>query len=336
METPDQSYHSRLPSISVRRLLELIRSRIDVVPVAGTKGLDRLIAEPMLHRPGLALTGFFEYFANSRIQVIGMTEYAYLASLSREERRDKLRRFLEADVPCIIFCRSKPPFAEMLELANEYQVPVFSTEWGARQLTHDGSFIIQEYIAPQIRLHGTMVEVAGVGVLIEGEAGLGKSETGLGLIKRGHALVADDLTQLRLDASGRIVASSLPSTRFFMEIRGIGIINVPQVFGISAVRGQKELNFVVTLRKAEEVRDLDRTGMADLHRELLGRQVPQIIIPVSAGRDLVTLVETAAQDFKLRQNGYFASVELDRQIMNYHMTLAGIPAGTSEERKNEG
>lgn len=332
MNTPDQSYQSKLPSISVRKLLKLIRERIDVIPVAGAQGLDRIIAEPMLHRPGLALTGFFEYFANSRIQVIGMTEYAYLASLSSDERRDKLRRFLEADVPCVVFCRNKPPFPELLALADEYHVPVFSTPWGARQLTHDGSFIIQEYIAPQVRLHGTMVEVAGVGVLIEGEAGLGKSETGLGLIKRGHALVADDLTLLRLTTAGRIMASSLPATRSFMEIRGVGIINVPQVFGISSIRAQKELNFVVTLRKAEEVRDLDRTGMADLHRELLGCQVPQIIIPVSAGRDLVTLVETAAQDFKLRQNGYFASVELDRQIMNYHTALAGAPATTPEER----
>lgn len=308
--------------LSVHQFLESGRDSLDLVLLAGGAGLDRQVSEPMFHRPGLALTGFFEYFANARIQVIGMTEYAYLASLSLSDRVDKISRFMQADIPCMVFCGRTEPFEEVLTLAEQYHVPVLSTSWGARKITHEGSFILHEMVTPQVKLHGTMVEVAGIGVLIEGAAGLGKSETGLGLVKRGHALVADDLTVLRLDSAGKIIASSMPTTRFFMEIRGLGIIYVPSIFGISSVRGEKELNLVATLRRPDQVDDLDRSGMTDLHRNILGRDIPQILIPVAAGRDLVNLVETAAQDFKLRQMGHFAAVRLDEQIKEHHLALA--------------
>jgi HPr kinase/phosphorylase len=166
-----------------------------------------------------------------------------------------------------------------------------------------------------------MLEVAGVGVFIEGAAGLGKSETALGLIKRGHALVADDLTQFRRDSNNTLLGSALPVTQYFMEIRGIGIIHVPSIFGVAAVRGEKQVDLVVTLkRQGEADAELDRTGMDDLRREFLGVEVPQLVIPVALGRDLVNLVETAAQEHKVRSSGFVAVSELESRIKRHHST----------------
>jgi len=311
-----------LSRVTVQQFLDVGREHLDLELLAGAQGVKRLILEPMFHRPGLALTGFFDYFASQRIQVIGMAEYAYLGSLTKNEREDKVARFMAADIPCIIFCSRAVPYPEVVSLAEQHGVPVLSTSWGARRVTYDGSFVLHELVAPSCKVHGTMVEVAGVGVLIEGAAGLGKSETGLGLIKRGHALVADDLTVLRVDTTGKLIAAAMPTTRYFMEIRGLGIIYVPAIFGIAAIRGEKELNVVVTLRHPDQVEELDRSGMSDLRRELLGVSVPQILIPVAPGRDLVNIVETAAQEFKLRQIGYFAANKLDQQIKEHHLALA--------------
>ncbi len=305
--------------VTVESFLKVGSERLGLELIAGQTGLKRAIIEVVAHRPGLALSGFYAHFAWKRIQVLGMAEHAYLTSMPKEQRVQKLEKLFKKRIPCVIFTRGKQVFPEVLELAEQYGIAVMRTNMVTRNFIHAAAFVMEELHAPRCNVHGTMLEVAGVGVMIEGAPGLGKSETALGLIKRGYALVADDLTQLRRDSNNNLLAAASPITQYYMEIRGIGIIHIPSIFGVASVRGEKQLDMVVTLMRQGEVdADLDRTGLAGLHREFLGVAVPQLVIPVAPGRDLVNLVETAAQDHKLRLSGFVASQELDQRIMRHH------------------
>ena len=317
------------PSITVGRFFEAGRERLGMKLVTGETGLMRTIIEPMPHRPGLALSGFFKHFAWKRIQVVGMAEYEYLSSMSADLRAERLAEVFAKKIPCMVFTRGKRIFPEAIELAKQHGVSILQSNMVTRHFIHAATFALEDLHAPSCRVHGTMLEVAGVGVLIEGKAGLGKSETALGLIKRGQALVADDLTQLRRDSSNCLLGSAMGHTRDYMEIRGIGIIHVPSIFGVAAVRGEKQLDMVVTLkRQGEADAELDRTGLDELQREFLGVKVPQLVIPVAPGRDLVNLVETAAQEFKLRKSGVVAALNLTAQIKRHHDALRRADRGT--------
>ena len=306
--------------VTVGQFLKAGRDLLGLDVSAGEAGLDRIIIEPVVHRPGLALSGFYEHFAWKRIQVVGMAEYAYLSSLQESLRIQRFDELFALKIPCLIFTRGKRVFPEVLRVAERDGVAVMRSNQVTRHFMHTATFVLEDLHAPRCKVHGTMLEVAGVGVFIEGAAGLGKSETALGLIKRGHALVADDLTQLRRDQNNNLFGSALPVTQYYMEIRGIGIIHVPSIFGVAAVRGEKQVDLIVTLkRQGEADAELDRTaGTEDLRRDFLGVSVPQLVIPVAPGRDLVNLVETAAQEHKLRMSGFVAVRELDSRIKRHH------------------
>ena len=305
--------------VTVGQFLAAGRERLRLELAAGEPGLSRVIIEPVVHRPGLALSGFFEHFARKRIQVVGMVEHAYLQSLPEALRVQRFEELFAQKIPCMVFTRGKRVFPEVLRVAEQGQVSVLRSGMVTRDFMHTATFVLEDLRAPRCKAHGTMLEVAGVGVFIEGAAGLGKSETALGLIKRGHALVADDLTMFRRDSGNNLLGSASPVTQYYMEIRGIGIIYVPAIFGVSAVRGEKQVDLVVTLkRQGEADAELDRTGMDDLRREFLGVSVPQLVIPVAPGRDLVNLVETAAQEHKLRHSGFVAVQALDARIKQHH------------------
>jgi len=305
--------------VTVSQFLDAGRDRLGVELAAGKAGLERVIIEPVVHRPGLALSGFYGHFARKRIQVVGMAEYAYLSSLPEALRIQRMEELFGLKIPCMVFTRGKRVFPEVLRVAERDGVAVLRSNMVTRHFMHTATFLLEDLHAPRCKVHGTMVEVAGVGVFIEGAAGLGKSETALGLIKRGHALVADDLTQFRRDSSNNLLGSAMAVTQYYMEIRGIGIIHVPSIFGVAAVRGEKQVDLVVTLkRQGEADAELDRTGTDDLRRDFLGVAVPQLVIPVAPGRDLVNLVETAAQEYKLRLSGFVAVRELDSRIKRHH------------------
>ena len=303
-------------TFTLRQFVEAGAERLSLTVVVGGKTLDNVVLEPMMYRPGLALTGFFENFAWRRLQVIGKAEAAYLLSLARSERVARIKALFDHRCYCIIFACGIRIAEDIRDMAEKAGVTVISTPLLTREFVHLGSFVIESLRAPKTRIYGTTVEVAGVGVMMEGRAGMGKSETALGLIKHGNALVADDLTCLRRDlASGKLMASASEATRNYMEIRGIGIIHVPSVFGVSAVRGEKQLDLVITFKSMEEVNgELDRIGDEVLVRSILGVDVPQIVIPVSAGRDLVNLVETACQQFKLKMAGHDPVGNLTRHL----------------------
>ena len=303
-------------SLTLRDFVESGRERLHLDVVVGGEGLRHEVLEPMCNRPGLALTGFYGCFAWRRLQVIGRAEQAYLESLPSDERIARVKALIHRGAYCIIFANGMQVPDGLEAEAAAAGAAVMRTDLLTREFFHQSTFVLETLRAPKIRMYATTVEVAGLGVLIEGAAGLGKSETALGLVKRGNALVADDFTCIRKDvAINAIFASASEVTRNYMEIRGIGIINVPKVFGVTAVRGEKRIDLVISLRRMEDVNgELDRTGQERRTRTILGVEVPQITIPVSAGRDLVNLIETAAQQYKLLASGYDAVKDLDSRI----------------------
>ena len=299
---------------TLRQFVEAGSERLQIEVVVDA-GLDHQVSEPMMYRPGLALTGFFGNFAYKRIQVVGKAESAYLASIGRAERVARIRALFEHGAYCIVFAAGLKVSEEIRDLARQAGVTLLASPLLTRNLIHSSTFVLESLAAPTARLYATMVEVAGLGVLMRGAPGLGKSETALGLIKRGNALVADDLTCIRRDVANNVLFASAGTTRNYMEIRGIGIIHVPSVFGVTAVREEKRLDLVITFMRMEDVKgELDRVGEDRLTTTILGVAVPEIVIPVSAGRDLVNLVEIAAQQHKLRSAGYDPAKTLDEQL----------------------
>ena len=312
---------TKAPVFTLRQFVKAGGDRLKLSVIVDS-GLDHPVIEPMMYRPGLALTGFFGNFARHRIQVVGKAECAYLESLGSEEYLKRLRTLFEHGAYCIVFAAGLPVSGEVREIAKASGVTILASPLLTRNFFHAATFVLETLSAPREKLYATTVEVAGLGVLMRGAPGLGKSETALGLIKHGNALVADDLTCLRKDVANNVLyASASPATRNYMEIRGIGIIHVPSVFGVTAVREEKRLDLVITFKHMEDVSgELDRAGEDRLVCDILGVKVSEIVIPVSAGRDLVNLVETATQQHKLRTAGYDAARELDEQLKRRALT----------------
>ncbi len=302
--------------VTAQDLLQADPGRLRLAVVAGGNGEDIAIEDTIMNRPGLALTGFWEDFAPRRVQLIGNAERAYLASLPPDTRAARFGALFEHGARICIFTNGHAPSEAEIAQARRHGGVLLATPLLTRDFARDATFILEELAAPRIALYGTMVEVRGLGVLLEGAPGLGKSETALGLIKRGCALVADDLTCLRKDmATNMIFGSASASTAHYMEIRGIGIIHVPSMFGVDAVRGEKRLHLVITFRHLDEIRDeVDRTGQTRLTRNILGVEIPNAVIPVSEGRDLVNLVETAAQQRKLIDEGHDSVEQLSQRL----------------------
>ncbi|MBU1694380.1 MAG: HPr(Ser) kinase/phosphatase [Verrucomicrobia bacterium] len=301
--------------ITVRQFLDTGGASLGLALVAGEKYLDRIVPEEALNRPGLALAGFLRYFAFRRIQVLGLAEMTYLKTLADAERSARLKQFFESQIPCVVVTRSRHLFPEMEEMAEHGHVPVLKTSMVTSRFINEATIIMENLVAPRLRAQGTMVDILGIGVLIEGKPGIGKSETALALIERGHSLVADDLTVLRRDSSGVIIGAAVEITSCHMEIRGLGIIHVPSLFGVASMRKEMRLDLIVRLHRPEPGDEDERTGLNPQHREVLGVPIPVITIPVAAGRDLAHVVEVAALNQKLKQMGHDAAKELDEKLM---------------------
>ena len=273
----------------------------------------REITEVALNRPGLALAGFLRYFANRRMQVLGLAEMTYLASLQAEQRTERLLAL--GRVPALVMSRGRrlPGYARAA--VAKLKIPVMRTQLVTGHFMNAATVLMQNMTSPRIRVSGTMVEINGVGVLLEGEPGIGKSEIALALIERGHSLVSDDTTVLTLDSTGTIQASAVEITRHHMEIRGLGIIHVPSLFGIASMRNERRLDLIICMRKSEAVGDdIDRTGLEAASRNVLGVEIPLITVPVAPGRDLTNVVEVAALNQRMKQMGHDAARELDEKL----------------------
>jgi HPr kinase/phosphorylase len=285
--------------------------------LAGAGGLKRFIREPTVNRPGLALATFTKYFANKRVQVMGNAECHFLKSLPQDQREIRYRQLLGYKIPCVVFCRGHHPDKIFLRLAEEKEVPVFKCPLITMKFINLATIALEGMFAPRGSEMGSMVDILGVGVIIKGESGIGKSECVLALIERGYSLVADDITRVSLIDGQAVMGTSSELTRHHMEVRGIGIINVHQMFGVRSVRDEKRVDLIITLKVWESVPDVDRVGMDEQYLQILGVDIPHMIIPVRPGRDLARLVEVAAFQTKLKHSGYNPAKELnDRLIAN--------------------
>ncbi len=275
---------------------------------------DIRIATADLNRPGLQITGFFDYFDPSRIQIFGMVENTYLAGLSAEVRYNSLKRLFEKNISAIILTRNSNASAEMLKLAEEFETPILRTAQPTSQFTSTLIAYLSVELAPRITRHGVLVEVYGQGVLILGESGVGKSEAAVELIKRGHRLVADDAVEIKKVSSKSLVGSSPDIIRHFIEIRGIGIVDVKNIFGMGAVKESEKIDMIIHLEEWEKGKQYDRLGLVDEYTNILGLDIPSLTIPVKPGRNLAVIFEVAAMNNRQKRMGYNAAEELNRRI----------------------
>ena len=295
---------------------EKMRDELRLSLQAGKRGMNRRIKVAEVERPGLAITGFFDYFAARRIQVIGKVEIYYLRSLTSEVRRERIRRLMEHNVPCLIVARNYRPPAELVEEADSYNVPLFRSPMITMNLVNRLTLFLDEEFAPTVSIPGNMMEVFGVGVLMRGKGGVGKSETSLGLIEKGHRLITDDIVRIRLREGRYLVGTGAELTRHHMEIRGLGIINVQALFGAVCFKEEAPIDMVVTLERWDPEKEYERLGIEEETISILGKPVPHLLIPVRVGRDIVLMVETAALNHRLKATGYNPAKELNEKLMS--------------------
>ena len=312
------------PSITVEQFFKLHGEALQMRLVAGGNGLKRIIREPTVNRPGLALSGFTQYFAYKRVQVFGHAEFFYLRSLSAGRRRTRYANLFAYKIPCAVFSRGLKPDKEFLAATEMAGVPVFQSPLVTMTFINAATLELENMFAPRGTEIGSMVDILGVGVMIRGDSGIGKSEAVLALIERGYSLVSDDVTKVTLVGGHEVMGAGSDLTRNHMEIRGIGIINVAAMFGVKSVRKNKTLDLVVTLKAWDEVTDVERLGMEQEFVKILGVDIPHITIPVRPGRDLARLVEVAAFQTKLKMSGQNAAQELNDRIIA-HMSRASQP-----------
>jgi len=303
-------------TVSVEHFYTQHAARLQLKLVAGQEGMGRLIREGAVNRLGMALTGFIKYFAFRRVQLIGKSEISYFQSLDSDTKQARIRDILGKKIPCIVFSRDNRPPSIIIKEAQKAKVPVFISPIPTPRLVNLITLCLEEDFAPSTSEHGSMVDIMGVGVLIRGESGVGKSECALGLVERGYSLVADDITRLRLLEGRELMATSAEVTRTFMEVRGIGIINVAAIFGGRAIRTEKRLDLVVTLEEWEKVEEIERTGLDQQFYEILGLKIPHVRIPIRPGRDLAGLVQVAALDQKMKTMGQFSALEFNEKLMS--------------------
>ena len=301
-------------AITIQDLWDEGAERLSLTLIAGEKYLKRKLPEIAMNRPGLALTGFFQYFANQRLQIFGLAEFTYLKSLSNEEKFQRLEEMFNQQVPGIVVTRNRKVPPEILKLSERFKVPIMRTPMVTMNFMNECTVLLEKITAPRERIQGTTLEVMGIGVLLRGDPGIGKSETALSLIERGYSLVSDDVTEIRRTSRGRIVCWANELTRYHMEIRGLGIIHVPSLFGVSSIRRHTELDVVIDLKKPSG--DEDRTGVHPDHVELMEVEIPCITLPVRSGRDMANIVEVAALNQKLKELGHDAAKELDEKLIN--------------------
>jgi HPr kinase/phosphorylase len=297
--------------VTVERFYTRHADSLQLRLLAGAAGLKRVIREPTVNRPGLALAGFTKYFANKRVQVMGNAECHFLKSVSMEQREERYRDLFNYKIPCLVFCRGYHPDKTLLRIAEEHDIPVFKCPLITMKFINLATLALEGLFAPRGSEMGSMVDILGVGVIIKGESGIGKSECVLALLERGYSLVADDITKVFVLDGREVMGTSSELTRNHMEVRGIGIINVQAMFGVRSVRHEKRVDLVITLKVWEEVPDVDRLGMEEQFVQILGISVPHMIIPVRPGRDLARLVEVAAFQTKLKLAGHNAAKELN-------------------------
>lgn len=276
---------------------------------------DKIIENPEINRPALQFAGFFDYFDSERVQIIGIVEYTFLSKMTPEFRQETLKKIFSYKLPCVILCRGLEPNPEMLFYANDSNIPIFQTDDATSDFMSEVIRWLKVQLAPRTTIHGVLVDIYGEGVLITGESGIGKSETALELVKRGHRLVADDAVEIKRVSHSTLIGSCPELIRYFIEVRGIGIINVKQMFGVQSVKDTKNIDLIIKLETWEKGKQYDRLGLKEEFSDILGNKITCHTIPVRPGRNLAMICESAAINRRQKKMGYNAAQVLNDRVM---------------------
>ena len=321
-----------MEAVTVERLLDDRQNQFELTVLGGRAGLKGKILNAEIHRPGLALSGFVERYPNKRSQLLGETEMAYINSMDSSHRRVLLERLYKLGLPLVVISKNLPAPPEMVELADQYRTPLLGTRLSTTEFLSRLSVYLEVRFAPSTQIHGTLVDVYGVGLLYTGKSGIGKSEIALDLVERGHRLVADDVVKITRRSQGVIIGTAGERLGHHMEIRGIGIINVEKLFGIRAVRQQKRIEVEVRLELWSEDVEYERLGLEDRHTTILGTDIPLVTIPLSPGKNITVISEVIAMNHMLKVYGVHTPREFSRalaeEMMRRHATAQYLESDT--------
>lgn len=307
---------TRRDSITVDFFYHRVKDKFKLELYTNNSGFERQITEQNLHRPGLALAGFVDLFSYSRIQIFGNTEMQYLEKVDKNERITSLTRIFQFNIPCIIVTDGNQPFPEMIDLANKYNICLFGSKFSTTKLSFFLSDFLDDQFAPSTSIHGSFMDVYGVGMLFVGKSGIGKSEVALDLVERGHRLVADDVVILTKKGEGIILGSGTDLVRHFMEIRGVGILDIRKMFGVRAIRFQKRLEVIVELEVWDDKGFYTRTGLDEETYSLLDVEIPYIKLPIVPGKNITVIAEVISLNYLLKHYGYDAAKNLQKRLEN--------------------
>ncbi len=303
-----------MKKISVEVLLQQAKERLHLTPVVEEGMASRHIVSVDINRLGMALTGYFKWFAYERLQILGKTEIHYLQTLKPAQRREIFHKIFSYPMPCIIVTHKMKPPAEMVAEAREHKIPLFTTPTPTTKFVSEVSVFLEEEFAPETTIHGTLLDIYGVGVLILGNSGIGKSECALELVERGHRLVADDLVYIKRLANRILMGARSEIIKHHMEIRGLGIINVESLFGVGAIRDKKRIELVVRLEDWDNKKEYDRLGLTPAKHKIFDVEIPMFLIPVRPGRNLAVIIEVASMNHRLMKLGYFTAQEFADRV----------------------
>lgn len=311
----DDKNISQSKSISVGYFYNSTREKFKLKACNEGEGYERPIPEHNLHRPGLALAGFLDLFTFNRIQVLGNTEIRFLKQLSPEARHQCLEKIFSYNVPCVILTNDNPPPDEMMELAHKHKIAIFVSPYPTTKLFYLVGDFLDDQFAKRLTLHGSFVDVYGVGMLFVGKSGIGKSEVALDLVERGHRMVADDVVIFTKKGEGILMGSGTQLVKHFMEVRGIGLIDIRSMFGVRAIRFQKRLEVVIELEIWNENSEYTRTGLDETHISLLDVEIPYIKLPILPGKNITVISEVIALNYLLKHYGYDAAQVFNDRLM---------------------
>lgn len=302
-------------SLKLSYLVEKLGLKTVYVPGGGSENCDDIdIIKSEVNRPGLALTGYFTDFEKDRLQLMGNAEHGYLESLTPDDRKAKVDALFSRKFPALIICQGIEAIPEITESAKKYEIPLLGTEEPTSNVMSSVISLLSVKLAPQVTRHGVLVEVYGEGILMLGESGVGKSEAAMELLKRGHRLVADDAVEIKRVSNRTLVGTSPEIIRHLIELRGIGIVDVRQIFGMGAVKESEKIDLVLSLENWSQDTKYDRFGLEYEQYDILGLQVPMITIPIKPGRNLAVIIEVAAMNNRLKRLGYNAAAELNKRL----------------------
>jgi HPr kinase/phosphorylase len=301
-------------SIRISALLEDRDYDLQLTLLAGERGLNRTLNSPRIQKPGLALTGFTEHLHPHRVQVFGNTEISYLRTLSEEKQREVLTRLFKEDLACVVLTKGLEPPRVLLEACEEYGLALMKTPLLSSTFIQQVQGFLEEALTETSSIHGVLMDVFGVGILLLGKSGIGKSEIALDLVMRGHRLVADDIVDVARRKPGAVYGAGNPVIKHHMEIRGLGIINIKDLFGVSAVREQKKIELVIELQEWDPQQEYDRLGVEDRFLDIIGVNVPLSVVPVRPGRNMATIIEVAARNHLLKLQGHHSAREFAERL----------------------